>query len=107
VDPHRLAEARSIAYHGVIGQRLVADPGVVQAARDRIAAWRDQTAVAEPYLAAWESWLSLAPESLAAKLVETGEHANALRQVSPFAGVLSARERWRLHREIRAIVEAG
>jgi hypothetical protein len=38
---------------------------------------------------------------LQAALREPGERMTALRQVSPFAGALPPRERWRIWRETR------
>jgi len=40
-------------------------------------------------------------ESVAAFIVDRSERAEELRQSSPFAGALDARERWRVWRETR------
>jgi hypothetical protein len=94
VDGHRSAERRSLAMHRAIADRLRADPALIDKARARVAAWRANGEVHTDYVDAWERLLALCLDELCAQLVDPGEHARALRQVSPFAGVLSARERW-------------
>ena len=39
MDPHRLAEHRSRAYHRIVAERLGADPTVLERARARVAEW--------------------------------------------------------------------
>lgn len=82
--------------HRAIAERLRADATVIERARRRTASWRSSGEVHPDYVAAWEHVLSGPVEDLCALLVDPGERATALRQVSPFAGVLSARERWRI-----------
>jgi hypothetical protein len=80
--------------HRAIAERLRADPGLIELARRRTAAWRASGEVHSEYVEAWERLLGLPLEDVCARIVDPGEQARALRQVSPFAGVLSARERW-------------
>ncbi len=107
MDPHRLAEARSLAYHRAIALAMVDDPGILGAARARLAEWQSEGGVHAHYVSAWANWLSLPVEDLVERLVDEGEQAIAMRQVSPFAGALSPQERWRIHRKVREAVEAG
>jgi len=102
MDPHRLGELRSIAYHREIGRRLQANPEVIERARQRIGRLRRRGLRAGPPAEAWLGWLELPPTELARRLVEDTDDARELRQSSPFVGVLSASERWRIHREIGA-----
>jgi hypothetical protein len=99
LDRHRLAEERSLAYHAWIAARLVEEPAIRAAARERVRAWIADGSVSPYYATEWARLLDLAPEALAAALVDGSEHARALRQVSPFAGALDPRTRWRLWRE--------
>lgn len=80
--------------HRAIAERLRADPALIERARRRVAAWRASGDVHAGYVEAWEQLLSLPLEEICARLVDPGEGALAIRQVSPFAGVLSPRERW-------------
>ena len=100
MDPHRLAEARSLAYHRVIAECILADPALVDAARVRIAEWRREGRMHEAYLAAWEALLAGPREALLASITADDEAARALRQTTPFAGALDPRERWAIHRAV-------
>lgn len=59
-------------------------------------AWEADGTVAPFYVSAWKEVLDLAPEPLSAAVLAETEQAHALRQVSPFAGALPARERWQI-----------
>lgn len=100
MSAHRLAEARSLAYHAEIATRLRRDPRVLEVARTRVRAWLTQTSPAH-YAQAWASILADTPESIAEFLVSDGDRAHELRQSTPFAGILSPRERWKIWREAR------
>jgi hypothetical protein len=99
MDPHRLAEERSIAYHRVIADRMRKDPAILAAARQRVREWLTPGRTVPPYAQAWDAILARDIEAIAAFLVDRGERARELRQSSPFAGCLSPQERWRLWRE--------
>lgn len=100
VDPHRRSEARSIAYHRSIADRLRSESTLLENARARVKEWL-VTKPDAPYVRAWQDVLGGDVESIAAFLIDPGERACELRQSSPFAGALSARERWRIWRETK------
>ena len=100
MDLHQLALERSLAYHCVIAERLVQDPGILDKARERVKEWLAQTPD-RPYVRQWNKILTGDAQAIAAFLVDRGELAEELRQSSPFAGVLNPRERWRIWRETR------
>lgn len=100
MDPHRLGEERSIALHARIAELIDADPEVLARARERVEAWSQDGHVAGTYVEGWRELLGLPLPELRRALVDPGERAKALRQVSPFAGALDARERWRIRREV-------
>ncbi len=105
MDPHELAEERSLAIHRSVAERLRDDPRLIAAARMRVEGWLADHSVHPSYASAWHELLSGPSERLFAMLSDTGERARALRQCSPFAGVVDPRTRWRIWREVRA--EAG
>jgi hypothetical protein len=80
----------------VIAERLKRDPRIVIRALERTQRWLRDGSVAEHYARGWQQVLAQAPDRVAEFLVEDSETARAFRQVSPFAGVLSAKERWQL-----------
>lgn len=100
VDPHRLAEERSIALHRAVAERLRADARVLDAARERVAGWLATGSVHELHARRWRAVLDLPLDELCAFLVDGGELARELRQSTPFAGVVDARTRWRIWREV-------
>ena len=100
MDLHKLAAERSLAFHRVIARRLVRDPAVLEKARQRVKDWLDETPD-RPFAREWGRILAGNADSVAAFLVDRSELAEELRQSSPFAGVLDARERWGIWRETR------
>lgn len=96
---HATIETRSRALHAAVAGQLRRDPARLEEARERVAGWLRDGAVAPAYARAWQEALSGPLEDLLDLLVDPGERAAALRQVSPFAGWLEPRERWRILRE--------
>lgn len=102
VTSHERAIARSCALHAAIAERLERDPSLVARARERVEGWLRDGSVARTYAEAWQQQLEAPLDELVVALVARTEHMNALRQVSPFAGVLDARTRWRVRKSIDA-----
>jgi hypothetical protein len=100
MSPHDLARERSRALHRAVAERLRADPALVDAARERVMGWLREGSVARTYAEAWRALLEGPRAVLLAALEERSERMHDLRQVSPFAGVLDPRARWRIHREV-------
>jgi hypothetical protein len=100
VHPHRLAEARSLAYHRLVAKRLATDPDLLARARARVALWLDATPTPPHHAREWAGILAQPISDIALLLEDDGERARELRQSTPFAGALDPRERWRLWREV-------
>jgi hypothetical protein len=101
MDPHALAEARSLELHREVWARIEARPELLDGVRARLEAWRTDQSKPQPYVEAWLRLLGGPREALRAALVGTDETARALRQATPFAGIVDARERWRIWAEVR------
>lgn len=99
MSTHARAERRSIELHRAVAALLRGNASILDRARERVDGWQRSGAVHAWYVHAWSEILSGSAADVAAFLVDTGEHARTLRQVSPFAGVLDARTRWRILRE--------
>lgn len=100
---HRLLEARSLAMHAVIAQKIERDPRLLDVPRNNLQRWSTRWEEEKP---AWyQQWCGIMnrpwPE-IAALITEPSEEAARLRQSSPFAGVLSAAERRRIYEAFRA-----
>ena len=103
---HRMAEERSLALHHAVAARLRSDPSLLDAARRRVREWAGRGDVSRFYVEEWERVLGGSVEEVCALLVDPSERARALRQVTPFAGVVGPRERWRIWREVQERGEA-
>jgi len=98
-------EQRSLALHRAIAVRLAADPARVLAkARRNVAVMRraNTDGSAEAWLVEWQRRLRGSLTGVVEVLVSTDQHARDLRQVTPFAGVLSDDERRAIYRAEKA-----
>ncbi|HEY3820867.1 MAG TPA: hypothetical protein VGL81_27070 [Polyangiaceae bacterium] len=105
VDPHRLAELRSLAYHRAVAERL-GEPRVLESARARVRSWLEHGDMAH-YAREWQRLLDGPVEELREALQADEERSRALRQASPFAGAVDPRERWRIWARVRNEVTTG
>jgi hypothetical protein len=101
VDKHRLSVERSIALHREVARRIRERPELIDAARDRVDRWIVEGSVACVYAAAWRNVLAENPAEIANAIVKDGEDWDSLRRVSPFAGVIDPRTRWRILENVR------
>jgi hypothetical protein len=105
MDRHRLAEERSLEAHRRVAERIRCDPHLIDDARARLGRWVAAGTVAPAYAKKWTEALDGPLEALLALIVSETERMRAMRQVSPFAGVLSPRERWAVWREVAERIE--
>ena len=83
--------------HRAIAQKLRLSPALMAIARDNLRRWRENAGRAEPYLAAWAELLEKPADELLELLQQDSEQMRAMRQASPFAGVLTPKERWKIY----------
>lgn len=88
---HRRAELRGLAYHRAVAERL--DDAAVAEALVRLRRWRDEGRIHPRYGEAWEQLLTGPRAALVGALQSDDDHAAALRQSSPFTGLLGEHER--------------
>ena len=87
-------DRRSLAYHQVIAERLLRNPGqIVEKARRNLKRLQSLHPYAAHLLSLWDAWLDLPPAMLTEEIMGTSELARDMRQASPFSGLLSAAER--------------
>lgn len=101
MDPHRLAELRSLSLHRAIGEELRRRPEIVEAARRRLEEPTNGRSTARAYRDEWLAILALPIARIIEVIVADDERGRELRQTTPFTGVIGPRERWRLWRETR------
>jgi transcriptional regulator with XRE-family HTH domain len=99
VPPMSREERRSLALHLAIAERFVEDPALVRRiARRNLRTMRAANPAATETLRAWQRALDGADADLLDLLRDPRPGARALRQVTPFAGVLAPAERWEAYR---------
>ncbi len=101
MDPHALAEARSLALHCAVCARLEADPHLLDVVRGRLDLWSSDPTKPQHYVRRWRELIDGPTDELRAALTQDDADARALRQASPFAGIIDPRERWRIWEEVR------
>jgi len=90
---HEIADLRSRALHIEVGKKLLRQPKLVEKARSKLGEMKLALPYAKSYLDQWESLLDGPIEGVLQVLGAEDERAKALRHTSPFAGLLSERER--------------
>ena len=99
---HRVIEARSLAMHCLAAQKIMREPALLDGVRRTLDAWRARYGKEAPRaLGEWAAILRLPWPQIAAFITDPGERATRLRQSTPFAGVLGARERERVYAAFR------
>ncbi len=91
---HRVAELQALAYHRLVAERL--DERLVAQARRRLERSRANGSIHPQWAEQWERTLSMSVPEVAQAISSDSKKARALRQTSPFAGVLTEQERRRL-----------
>ena len=92
-------DRRSLALHGAIAGKLLEDPeAVLDAARENLARMRSRHPQADALLSEWADLLERPIPEIVHVLSDPGLRSRELRHVTPFGGVLTARERTEIYR---------
>lgn len=92
---HQEIDERSLAIHRLVAERIRQNPALFDKAKETLARWRKTVCVSsQPYLYEWELLMNQGIEACLVVAVEESERATALRQSSPFAGILSNQDRF-------------
>ena len=98
---HEQIEERSIVLHWAVAQRIRDDPAVLEVARHNLRRWIGQQGE-RFYWTEWEKILEDSMEEILAFMVSPTERARRLRQSSPFSGILTPQERWKIYESFAA-----
>jgi hypothetical protein len=102
VPPLTREDRRSLWLHDAIAAKLRADPdGILRRAQRNLARMAAAHPTAAPLLRDWRRVLRLPVPEIIDVLLDPRAHPRELRQVTPFAGVLSARERAEVYAAFR------
>ena len=100
---HRILDARSLAMHCRIVQKILREPGLLEKARDNLSRWSAKIGEPKPrYLMEWQKILDKPWPTIAETMTSMSEEATRLRSSSPFAGILTEKEREQVYAAFRA-----
>jgi hypothetical protein len=94
---HQRIDRRSLALHRAIAEKLRDRPAMIEIARENLERWSLTGGRSQPYWDAWRELLGRPLPEVLDLLVEPGERMTAMRQATPFAGVLEPAERWAIY----------
>jgi hypothetical protein len=93
---HQRIEERSLVLHKEIARRLQKDPQLLQIAKGNLIRWIARNGEI-PVWREWSEILNGPMGQVLSVLISPDENAARLRQSSPFCGILSPRERWKIY----------
>ena len=93
---------RSIALHKAIAEKIKADESLLDIARQNLKNWGERDSRSNPYLDEWQRILGLSVTEILATIVADNERMEALRQATPFCGILTPSERWGIYEAFSA-----
>jgi hypothetical protein len=97
-EGHRRIDERSVALHRFSYRRETGStPELLEIARDNLNRWYAGAGRSRPYLDQWKLILERPLEEMLSLIVREDEAMTALRQSSPFAGILNPKERWAIY----------
>lgn len=100
---HRILDARSLAMHCKIAQKISKNPELIDIPLRNLERWRHRSGGKPPrYIDEWQRILEQPWPKVAAMISSCSENATRLRQSSPFAGVLNSKERKLIYEAFRA-----
>ncbi len=100
---HRILDARSLAMHCKIVQKISRDPRLLEKAKANLSRWSAKIDGPKPrYLKEWQEILDKPWQTIAEKMTSMTEDATRLRSSSPFAGILNEKEREQIYAAFRA-----
>lgn len=103
MSTHTQLDERTRALHRLAAARVRANPALFEHVRANLTRWQhDACPQVQPYVHEWQALAEQGMSACLAAAEEDSPHADALRQASPFAGVLSNAERLAFLKDWRA-----
>jgi hypothetical protein len=99
VQGHQRLDRRSLSLHRAIAEKLRANPALLAIAVENLDRWTLARGRSQPYWDAWREILKQPLSDILDLLTEDSERMTAMRQATPFAGVLEPNERWAIYEE--------
>jgi hypothetical protein len=100
---HQRIDRRSLALHRAIAAKLREHPELIEIARDNLDRWSQSNGRSQPYWDAWREILSRPLPEVLEIMIEESERMTAMRQATPFAGILDPAERWAIYGQFASV----
>src|ERR1043165_9381490 len=94
---HARIDRRSIELDRAIADKLRSDASVLVVARGNLDRWTKMQGRSQPYWDAWREILERPLPEVLQLLEENSERMTAMRQATPFTGILTPAERWAIY----------
>lgn len=92
---HQDSDNRSLELHRLIADKIRREPSLFEKPKQTLTHWRNVVCEnSQPYMEEWQRLVDEGMDKCLAVATEDSEYARALRQSSPFCGVLSHKERF-------------
>jgi hypothetical protein len=104
---HRKIDERSVALHRAYAEKLRSRPELLEIARDNLNRWYAGAGGSRPYLDQWRQILERPLDEMLSLIGREDEEMTALRQSSPFAGILDPKERWAIYSRFERARDTG
>lgn len=102
VPPLTREDHRSLAYHQAIAARVKDRPEpTIKRAKLNLKKMKKKNPGASALFGLWQNWLDLPEDDLISRILDSSVLARDMRQVSPFAGTLSPKERVKILKDFR------
>jgi len=86
-----------LALHRAIAEKLRANPELIAIAVENLDRWTLARGRSQPYWDAWREILKHPLPYVLDLMTQESERMTAMRQATPFAGVLDPKERWAIY----------
>jgi len=100
---HQRIDRRSLELHRAIAAKLRAHPERLEIAKDNLARWSASGGRSQPYWDTWREILSRPLPEILELIVQDSESMTAMRQATPFAGILEPAERWAIYAQFAPV----
>lgn len=90
--------------HKLIAEKLRREPGQFEKVRSTLERWSRTVCVnSQGYVSAWQAVIDEGIEAALSLATEDSEHARAMRQSTPFVGILTNQERFAFLKQWKAM----
>lgn len=98
---HQVLDQRSIILHSHVASKIRNQPNLLNIVKINLSKLIETNKASQIYLKKWSDLLDKPMNIILEALVEDSEEMREMRQASPFSGVLTPQERWKIYETFR------